>query len=117
MFPTSEDDPNAETYCYGITSLADKRDFLQTGDIVKFNVAMVKATGQKRATNIAAVRKYVRARVDSVKGQVSVILAQGGSNKMAIILRTSFEWIFYNENHCVLVQIALKFDSKGSKWQ
>ena len=60
-----------ETYQYGITSLADKRDFLQKGDIVKFQVANVKLTGKKRATCIAAVRKYVRATVDSVKGQVS----------------------------------------------
>lgn len=64
-----DDDPKAETYQYGITSLADKRDFLQKGDIVKFQVAKVKATGKKRATCIAAVRKYVRATVDSVKGQ------------------------------------------------
>jgi hypothetical protein len=67
----TEDDPTAQTYPYGITSLADKRDFLQKGDVVKFQVAVVKGTGKKRATNIAAKRKYVRATVDSVKGQVS----------------------------------------------
>lgn len=65
-----EDDPSMVTYPYGITSLADKRDFLQKGDIVKFNVAIVKSSGSHRAVNIAALRKYVRARVDSVKGQV-----------------------------------------------
>ena len=58
------------TYTYGITSLADKHDFLQQGDIVKFQIATVRSTGQKRATRIAAVRKYIRANVDSVKGQV-----------------------------------------------
>jgi len=64
-----DDDPQNETYTYGITSLADKRDFLQKGDIVKFQVAVVKSTGQLRATRIAAVRKYQQAKVDSVKGQ------------------------------------------------
>ena len=62
---------NPVTYTYGITSLADKHDFLQQGDIVKFQIATVRATGQKRATRIAAVRKYIRANVDSVKGQVN----------------------------------------------
>lgn len=67
----STDDEEVETFPYGITSLADKRDFLQKGDIVKFQVAKVKPAGAVRATNIAALRKYIRARVDSVKGQVS----------------------------------------------
>ncbi|XP_041351705.1 cold shock domain-containing protein E1-like [Gigantopelta aegis] len=68
-----DEDENAERYQYGITSLADKRDFLQKGDAVKFHVAVVKATGQLRAVNIAAIRKYVRARVDSIKGQFGFI--------------------------------------------
>ena len=66
------DDQRGDIYQYGITSLADKRDFLQKGDIVKFQVAKVKSTNKKRAMCIAAVRKYIRATVDSVKGQVSV---------------------------------------------
>ncbi|XP_076445198.1 cold shock domain-containing protein E1-like [Babylonia areolata] len=57
------------TYPYGITSLADKRDFLQKGDIVSFQVAKVKGTEVLRAVNLAAQRKFVRAKVDSVKGQ------------------------------------------------
>ena len=64
-----EDEPGAITYEYGITSLADKRDFLQKGDIVKFQVSVVKGTGKKRAVNVAAMRKYIRAKVDSIKGQ------------------------------------------------
>ncbi|XP_033741037.1 cold shock domain-containing protein E1-like isoform X1 [Pecten maximus] len=59
-------------YPYGITSLADKRDFLQTADAVKFQLAVGK-NGATRAVNIAAVRKYIRARVDSVKGQFGFI--------------------------------------------
>ena len=71
----------ALSYPYGITSLADKRDFLQKGDIVKFQVAVIKSSGKKRATNIAAKRKYVRAKVDLVKGQVSVavLMSRGRS--------------------------------------
>lgn len=65
------DDLDAQTYPYGITSLADKRDFLQKGDIVKFQVAVVKSTKKERAVNIAAIRKYIRARVDSIKDKVS----------------------------------------------
>ena len=68
------DDQDAAVYEYGISSLADKRDFLQRGDVVKFQVATVKSTGKKRATRIAAVRKTVRARVDSVKGQVLLLI-------------------------------------------
>lgn len=67
------EEDGSETLCYpyGITSLADKRDFLQTGDAVKFQLAVGK-TGSTRAVNIAAVRKYIRAKVDSVKGQVGI---------------------------------------------
>ncbi|KAK6169090.1 hypothetical protein SNE40_020210 [Patella caerulea] len=66
---------NNEAICYpyGITSLADKRDFLQKGDLVKFQVAAVKDCGKLRAVNIAASRKYIRATVDSVKGQFGFI--------------------------------------------
>eukprot|EP00918_Siedleckia_nematoides_P008348 GHVU01018104.1.p1 GENE.GHVU01018104.1~~GHVU01018104.1.p1 ORF type:complete len:815 (+),score=93.18 GHVU01018104.1:360-2804(+) len=63
------EDENSECYPYGITSLVDKRDFLQKGDNVKFQVATTKSTGQKRATRIIAVRKFMQAKVDSVKGQ------------------------------------------------
>ena len=65
-----EEGETPEIYPYGITSLADKRDFLQKGDIVNFQVTKVKGNGVLRATNLAAQRKYIRAKVDSVKGQV-----------------------------------------------
>lgn len=67
---SSEDgDGQGESYTYGITSLGDKRDFLQKGDSVTFQIAIVKSSGKRRATNIAAVRKSLRAKVESVKGQ------------------------------------------------
>lgn len=67
-----DDDSDNQLYPYGITSLADKHDFLQKGDIVKFQVAIGKG-GKMRAVCIAAMRKYIRARVDSVKGQFGFI--------------------------------------------
>lgn len=63
----SQDEETAVVYEYGITSLADKRDFLQRGDLVKFQVAVVKGTGVRRATHLAAKRKFQKARVDSIK--------------------------------------------------
>ncbi|XP_064629135.1 cold shock domain-containing protein E1-like [Lineus longissimus] len=64
-----EDDSNPITYQYGITSLTDKKDFLQKGDAVKFQLSVIRSTGKKRATNITAIRKFIRTKVDSVKGQ------------------------------------------------
>ncbi|ELU07507.1 hypothetical protein CAPTEDRAFT_158253 [Capitella teleta] len=78
---TDDDDLKPDTYPYGITSLADKRDFLQKGDIVKFQLCVVKGTGKKRATNIAAKRKYTRSRVDSVKGQFGFLNFEAEENK------------------------------------
>ena len=59
-----------EKYEYGITSLTDKRDFLQTGDVVKFKVAVTRGSGKRRASNITAVRKYIRSKVESLKVSV-----------------------------------------------
>lgn len=63
----TDDDGEPTTYPYSITSLADKRDFLQKGDAVKFQVALQSSTQEKRAMNVAAVRKFVRSKVESVK--------------------------------------------------
>lgn len=71
-FPTPDGNDIDEPYPYGITSLADKRDFLQKDDVVKFQVARTKKEGTLRAVNIGALRKFIRAKVDSVKGQVSI---------------------------------------------
>lgn len=75
---TDEDgkDIPEEQYTYGITSLADKRDFLQKDDVVRFQLARPRGAGQgaiPRAVNIGALRKFIRAKVDSVKGQYGFI--------------------------------------------
>lgn len=62
----AEEESEVKTYPYGITSLTDKRDFLQKGDVVKFQIATAR-NGEDRAVNVAAVRKYIRTRVESVK--------------------------------------------------
>ncbi|XP_023294423.2 cold shock domain-containing protein E1 [Lucilia cuprina] len=49
---------------FGITSLVNKRDLLQKGDLVSFKID---ETG--RAADITAVRQKKRATVDSIKGQ------------------------------------------------
>lgn len=49
---------------FGITSLVNKRDLLQKGDLVTFKID---ETG--RAADITAVRQKKRATVDSIKGQ------------------------------------------------
>ena len=67
----STDDPDASKYLYSITSLADKRDFLQKGDAVKFRVALNPLTNEKRALHVSAVRQFIRAKVESVKDKVS----------------------------------------------
>ncbi|XP_055378743.1 cold shock domain-containing protein E1 isoform X2 [Condylostylus longicornis] len=52
------------THEFGITSLVNKRDLLQQGDLVTFKIDV---TG--RAAEITAVRQKKRATVDSIKGQ------------------------------------------------
>ena len=53
----------SEQYKFGITGVVNKRELLQKGDSVTFQVD---ETGW--ATNIAAVRKKLIATVDTVKG-------------------------------------------------
>lgn len=59
---TPEDDsPEHE---FGIMGLVNKRELLQVGDHVQFQV-----DSTNMATNIIAVRKKLRAAVDAIKGQ------------------------------------------------
>jgi hypothetical protein len=104
-----EEGETPETYPYGITSLADKRDFLQKGDIVNFQVSKVKGSSVLRATALAAQRTYIRAKVDSVKGQVSrntyiqhfifqLITNMNSGNFNVVVLFWQFE--FGQNHHC-----------------
>lgn len=61
---TENPDEKAEEYEFGIMGLVNKRELLQVGDAVQFQMD---STG--RAANIVAVRKKLRATVDAIKGQ------------------------------------------------
>lgn len=56
------------TYEFGITSLVNKKDFLQRGDPVQFQIERTQ-DGKERATNIRVLRKKLRSTVDAIKGQ------------------------------------------------
>jgi len=56
-------------YTYGIMSLVDKRDIPQKGDIVRFQLSVMKG-GRQRTLRVLPVRKLVHARLDAIKGQV-----------------------------------------------
>lgn len=60
---TENPDDKVEKYEFGIMGLMNKRELLQVGDTVQFQVD---ASG--RAANIVAVRKILRATVDAIKG-------------------------------------------------
>ncbi|XP_024080946.1 cold shock domain-containing protein E1 isoform X2 [Cimex lectularius] len=59
----TEGEEGAE-YEFGITGLANKRELLQVGDAVQFQV-----DSEGRAVNIVAIRKKKKSTVDSIKGQ------------------------------------------------
>jgi len=71
------DDTNAASYVYGIANLIDKQEVLQKGDSVRFQLASVRSSGKRIATNIASSRRYLHARVDSIKGQVLTVTVTG----------------------------------------
>ncbi|XP_070535883.1 cold shock domain-containing protein E1-like [Ptychodera flava] len=76
-------------YPYGITGLADKKDFLQKGDVVRFQIGMSKTSGKERACNISAIRKFVRAYVDSIKGQFGFIDYEVGEENKKLFFHMS----------------------------
>nr|XP_006811185.1 PREDICTED: cold shock domain-containing protein E1-like [Saccoglossus kowalevskii] len=85
-----EGDGNEEAiYPYGITSLADKKEFLQKGDIVRFQISIAKNSGKERACNVSAIRKYIRACVDSVKGQFGFIDYEVGEDNKKLFFHMS----------------------------
>lgn len=65
---TSDGEQMEEEYEFGITGLQDKKEFLQPGDSVTFQVATVRGTGAQRAVRIEVQRQVETAKVDSVKG-------------------------------------------------
>jgi len=68
-------DENGTSYKYGVASLVDKQEVLQKGDSVRFQLATVRSTGKRIAANVASLRRFLHARVDSIKGQVLTLIA------------------------------------------
>lgn len=56
-------------YNFGIKGLINKRELLQVGDPVQFQV-----DSKNRAVNIIAIRKKQRAHVDAIKGFLEFLL-------------------------------------------
>uniref|UniRef100_A0A6B0VF51 Cold shock domain-containing protein e1 n=1 Tax=Ixodes ricinus TaxID=34613 RepID=A0A6B0VF51_IXORI len=77
---TTDEGETAPTYEFGITSLADKHDLLQKGDVVQFQVAVTGA-GVERAVNISAVRARVQATVEAIKGQFGFLSHEAEEGK------------------------------------
>jgi len=70
-----EKGPHNETvsYNFGITDVLEKKEALQKGDKVNFQIRMDKATQKERATNISCKRSTLRGKVESIKGQFGFI--------------------------------------------
>uniref|UniRef100_A0AAY4E672 Cold shock domain-containing protein E1 n=1 Tax=Denticeps clupeoides TaxID=299321 RepID=A0AAY4E672_9TELE len=68
----------AQTYPFGIVSMANKADCLQKSEMVKFQLCTVTQTGQKMACNVVPQR---RALVECVKDQFGFITYEVGESK------------------------------------
>lgn len=63
LITTDPENEDGTKYEFGITSLSNKRELLQIGDPVQFQV-----DSEGRAANVVAVRKKWKATVDAIKG-------------------------------------------------
>lgn len=64
----SEGEENGSGYDFGITSLTNKRELLQVGDPVQFQV-----DSDGRAANVTAIRAKKKATVESIKGMCTQV--------------------------------------------
>jgi len=72
LIQTNADETNGACYQYGVANLIDKQEVLQKGDSVRFQLATVRSTGKRIATNVASSHRFLHARVDSIKGHVCI---------------------------------------------
>ncbi|TTH08279.1 Cold shock domain-containing protein E1 [Bagarius yarrelli] len=73
-----EGSSKGQNYPFGIVSMTNKRDCLQKGEIVKFQLCTVPQTGQRMACNVVPQR---RALVECVKDQFGFITYEVGESK------------------------------------
>ncbi|MCJ8735000.1 hypothetical protein PDJAM_G00241820 [Pangasius djambal] len=75
---TEEGPSKGQNYPFGIVSMTSKRDCLQKGEMVKFQLCTVPQTGQRMACNVVPQR---RALVECVKDQFGFITYEVGESK------------------------------------
>ncbi|XP_054718885.1 LOW QUALITY PROTEIN: cold shock domain-containing protein E1-like [Uloborus diversus] len=81
MAPHAENmDENLTEYEFGITSLSDKHEFLQKGDVVQFQIGITRK-GKERAMNIKAIRARIQATVDTIKGNFGFLSYEAEEGK------------------------------------
>jgi len=68
-------------YRFGITSILEKKECLQAGDKVSFQLCIDSTTKKKRACNIACKRSLVRGKIESLKGQFGFISYENEGGK------------------------------------
>nr|XP_002127595.1 cold shock domain-containing protein E1-like [Ciona intestinalis] len=83
------DETTIKTISYSPLSLSDRRDFIQVGDKVTFQVSTDINSNCQRAANVNVNRETVKATVDSIKGEFGFINYEvkggdttGGSGKL-----------------------------------
>jgi len=78
-------------YTFGITDVLEKKEALQKGDKVNFQLRMNKATMKNRASNISCKRNILRGKVESIKGQFGFISYDSGDGKSVFFHMTEVQ--------------------------
>jgi len=76
-----EGDSTSSYYNFGISSLVNKREPLQIGDKVKFQVGINDTGTVQRAMNVGSVRDVFKGKVESLKGQYGFITHEHEQSK------------------------------------
>ena len=110
---TSSDGKEGPSYPYCITSLTDKHEFLQNGDDVRFQLCQVESTGPDWDCNMTAVRNFVRAKVDFIKGQVrclnNILCLYARWTEMPVCLPKEDSWDILVLMHEGIFSLAVYF--------
>jgi len=70
------------TYNFGLSSLADKHEVLQKGDVVRFQLAVARSgNGKRYPVNVASAKRYQHARIESIKGQTAYLVSEAEDGK------------------------------------
>lgn len=86
---TTKATPNQSYYPFGITSLMEKKEALQAGDKVTFQVWYDEKSHQHRAMNVSCRRSTLRGTIESVKGQFGFISYNGAEDGRSVFFHLS----------------------------